>query len=62
MIFRADKFIWGVLLDINGEKDLPDNNFDLIPGVPYKIKWPEDKPMPKVLITGNKIMNENKKL
>ena len=37
---------------VGGEKPLPDNFFDLYPGVPYSIPWRGAKP-PKVLKVGN---------
>jgi len=35
----CDVFAWGVCLDIDGELDLPDNCFDLLPGIPCAIPW-----------------------
>jgi beta-mannosidase len=50
--FYSDVFVWGACIDTNGEKDLPDNCFDLLPGIPYTIPW-SGKETPKVLFTGN---------
>ncbi len=50
--FRSDVFVWGVCIDTDGEKDVPDNCFDLLPGIPYTLPWVE-KEMPRVLFTGN---------
>lgn len=49
---QSDVFVWGACIDTDGEKDIPDNCFDLLPGVPYTIPW-TGKEMPKVLFTGN---------
>ena len=35
-----------------GQADVPDNLFDLLPGVAYKIPWSGDQP-PKVIRCGN---------
>ncbi|MCD6520871.1 MAG: hypothetical protein J7M05_13215 [Anaerolineae bacterium] len=47
-IFKSDVFVWGVCLDPLGEQDLPDDLFDLLPGLPWSIPWPQDKPLPKI--------------
>lgn len=52
-VFQADAYVWGVILDINGEMDLPDNAFDLIPGIPYQIKWTKNMELPDIKKTGN---------
>jgi beta-mannosidase len=51
--FTSSAFVWGASIDVDGEAVLPDNCFDLIPGVPYKIAWPKDKKLPVVIRTGN---------
>jgi beta-mannosidase len=51
-VFESKAFAWGVCLDLDGETPLPDNFFDVYPGVPYSIPWPGRKP-PKVLRVGN---------
>jgi len=33
-IFRSDRFAWRVCLDLDGEQRLPDNFFDIFPGIP----------------------------
>jgi beta-mannosidase len=48
----SDVFIWGACIDTDGEKDIPDNCFDLLPGIPYTIPW-SAKVSPKVVFTGN---------
>ncbi len=50
--FISDKFIWGACIDTDGEKNIPDNCFDILPGIPYTIPWSE-KERPKVIFTGN---------
>jgi beta-mannosidase len=38
-IFTSNAFVWGVCLDLDGEKKLADNFFDVWPGIPYSIPW-----------------------
>jgi hypothetical protein len=52
--FLSDAFVWGACIDTDGEKNVEDNCFDLLPGVPYTIAWTE-KAMPKVIFTGNEL-------
>ncbi len=54
--FSSDTFAWGVCLDIDGEMKLFDNCFDLIPGVPYQVKWSSELQEPKVAALGNRFM------
>jgi beta-mannosidase len=54
--FNSPAFVWGASIDVNGEAELSDNCFDLIPGVPYKIAWPKDKKLPVVIRTGNELV------
>ena len=49
-------FVWGVSLDLDGESDIPDNCFDLIPGIPYVIKTSSGEKV-SVKMTGNELMN-----
>jgi len=53
--FLSDAFAWAVCLDVEGEADLEDNCFDLLPGVPYSIAWPNDEP-PKVVWCGSEAL------
>lgn len=46
--FISPTFAWRVCLDLDGEAAVPDDVFDLLPGIPYEIDWPEDKPLPAV--------------
>ena len=50
--FESETFVWGVCLDLDGERRLPDNFFDLYPGIPYSIPW-RSRAKPRVLYTGN---------
>lgn len=57
--FSSDTFAWGVCLDLNGERQLSDNFFDIYPGVPYRIPWLEQS-APRILRLGN--LNKNEKI
>ncbi len=52
-VFTADSFVWGVCLDIEGDADVPDNAFDLLPGIPYVIPWPHDAVDPYIASVGS---------
>jgi len=51
-VFSSPTYVWGVCLDLDGEHPMPDNLFDLFPGMEYTIPWNSTTP-PKVLWTGN---------
>lgn len=51
-VFSSDTFVWGVCLDLDGERSMPDNFFDVYPGVPHVIPW-KGGAKPAVLFTGN---------
>jgi len=51
-VFVSDAFAWGVCLDLDGEKRLEDNMFDLFPGVPHEMAWEFADP-PRILRVGN---------
>jgi len=53
LVFASPTFAWGVCLDANGEMDLPDNMFDLLPGIPWSIPWPPERPLPPVVRVAN---------
>ncbi|MFN3682547.1 MAG: glycoside hydrolase family 2 protein [Fimbriimonadaceae bacterium] len=36
---ESETWAWGVLLDRDGESPVPDNAFDLLPGVPHRLTW-----------------------
>lgn len=47
-------FAWGVCLDVDGERPLSDNGFDLLPGVPYTLPWDrETLGEPRIVRIGN---------
>jgi len=52
-IFESDVFAWRVCLDLDGDQPLPDNFFDVLPGVPTVLDWPDDLGEPQVLRVGN---------
>ncbi len=52
-IFESDTFAWRVCLDLDGEKALPDNFFDVFPGIPTVIEWPDALGEPVVRRVGN---------
>jgi beta-mannosidase len=51
-IFESAAFAWGVCLDLDGERPLADNFFDIYPDQPHEIPWPGKTP-PKILRVGN---------
>lgn len=50
-VFESATFVWGVCLDLDGERELGDNFFDIWPGQPYTIVWNEPSP-PRILRVG----------
>ncbi len=54
LTLTSDAFAWGVCLDVDGEKRLADNCFDLIPGLPYTLPWPLESGEPGVVALGNR--------
>ena len=53
VVVTSPVFVWGATLDVTGEDAVADDCFDAIPGIPYRIPWPADKPLPKIQRTGN---------
>ena len=53
--FTSDTLAWQVCLDLDGNHALPDNFFDILPGIPVELDWPDPLPAPVVLRTGNEI-------
>jgi beta-mannosidase len=49
--FASPTFVWGVCLDLAGDRPLPDNFFDVWPGIPYTLPWSGEAP--RVLRVGN---------
>jgi beta-mannosidase len=59
LTLTSDAFAWGVCLDVDGEAPLPDNCFDLLPGVPYTIPWDVAAlGEPRVVRVGNGVVGE----
>lgn len=54
LTLQSSTFAWGVCLDVDGEKPLADNCFDLLPGVPYAVPWPASLGEPQVVRIGNR--------
>ena len=52
-VFESDIFAWRVCLDLDGEHALPDNFFDVLPGIPTVLDWPEELGEPRILRVGN---------
>ena len=52
MIFTSETFVWGVCLDLDGRKPMPDNFFDVYPGIPHVIPWRGARE-PNVRFVGN---------
>jgi hypothetical protein len=50
--FKAERFVWGVCVDLDGERPLADNFFDLYPGQAYTMLWSSSED-PVVLRVGN---------
>ena len=47
-VFTSPTFVWAVCLDPDCESPVADDVFDLLPGIPYEVPWPEDKQPPTV--------------
>jgi beta-mannosidase len=52
-VFESDTFAWRVCLDLSGDHALPDNFFDVLPGVPTVLEWPSESVDPHVVRVGN---------
>lgn len=52
-VFECDTFAWRICLDLDGEKQLPDNFFDVFPGIPTVLPWPEELGKPEIMRIGN---------
>lgn len=50
---HCPRFAWAVCLDEEGETALPDNYFDLIPGIERVLPWPEGLPPPAAVRAAN---------
>lgn len=49
----SDAFAWGVELGGGGNVVPADNHFDLLPGIPYRVAWPEEAPPPTGVVAAN---------
>jgi beta-mannosidase len=58
--FSSTAFAWRICLDLDGEKAYPDNFFDLLPGIPVTLAWPEILGAPKILRIGNDLFRKGK--
>jgi len=56
IILTSPVYVWGVCLDIDGESDIKDNCFDLLPGIPYSLNTGKGGKA-EVKMTGNDMMN-----
>lgn len=56
VIITSPVYVWGVSVDIDGESDIPDNCFDLLPGIPYTINIDNGEKV-EVKMTGNDLMH-----
>ena len=56
-IITSPVYVWGVCLDIDGESDISDNCFDLLPGIPYMVNRTKNEKI-EVKMTGNDLMNK----
>ena len=55
-IITSTVYVWGLCLDINGESDISDNCFDLLPGIPYTVNIRNGEKV-QIMMTGNDLMN-----
>jgi beta-mannosidase len=51
--FTSNSFAWRVCLDLDGTQPLSDNFFDVYPGIPTVLPWPESLGEPKIVRWGN---------
>ncbi|MBK5260990.1 MAG: hypothetical protein JJE17_00265 [Peptostreptococcaceae bacterium] len=51
-IITSPVYVWGLCLDIDGESDVSDNCFDLLPGIPYQVRIGKGEKV-EVKMTGN---------
>jgi beta-mannosidase len=56
IVFECPVFTLGVCLDLEGREAIADNFFDLWPGVPHRIDWPERRALPSILFTANSMI------
>ncbi len=51
-VFSSATFAWGVCIDLDGERPLADNFFDVYPCQDYSLAWPDAEP-PCIIAVGN---------
>ena len=56
LTLTSDVFVWRACLDVTGDEQVPDNAFDLFPGIPYRLPWPMDSDRVRVVCTGNGVV------
>ncbi len=56
LTLTSDMFVWGCLLDVDGEAVLSDNGFDLYPGIPRVLTGWRDQQTASVITTGNRLV------
>jgi beta-mannosidase len=54
VMLESPVFVWGVCLDVDGELPLADNCFDLLPGIPYSLPWPDALGEPVIARIGSR--------
>ncbi len=54
--YSSPRWVWNVILEIDGEGNLVDNIFDLLPGIPYEIPLKENEAPEPVKATGFSFM------
>jgi beta-mannosidase len=57
-VYQSDCWVWGVLLDPQGELNAQDDAFDLLPGLPYEVALAEGQAALPVKTTGNDLLNQ----
>ena len=54
LTLESDVFVWGACLDVEGDSRIPDNCFDLLPGIPYEVAWSPNLGEPRVAGVGSR--------
>jgi beta-mannosidase len=54
-VFTSGTFAFRVCVDLDGERPLTDNFFDVYPGMPVELDWPAQWGRPRVLRVGNEM-------
>lgn len=52
----SDAFAWGVCLDVDGEAEIADNCFDLVPGIEYVLPWADEQVEAEIERLGNDLV------